>query len=193
MIVLSVDTAANSGWCLTQDGVYVDSGECEAFGAELPWICKRATALDKRALLMLEKPSHGNRSQLVGMGAARGAWMAGWNAAQGKKPKDVFPATWRSDLFGNTAKNHTQERLTAQIFSKKAELGPDEAAAVCIAAWQSRKAKFDVRVSKVRSEVRAGGSVHRSRVQPNEVGSARGGAAQPRRAKTPSRVYGRKV
>lgn len=137
--VLSVDTAANSGWCITDDnGVYVDSGECKAFSYETTLICARATDLNPKTLLMLEQPSHGNRAQLVGMGAARGAWLMGWEAAGGKKPKSVYPVTWRSKLFGNTAKNPTQERLAAQIFSKKSEVGPDEAAAICIAVYATR-------------------------------------------------------
>jgi hypothetical protein len=137
---LSVDTAATSGWCITDaDGKYVDSGECNAFVHEVTLICARVLDLDPKAWLMLEKPSHGNRSQLVGMGAARGAWIAAWTQAGGRKPKDVFPATWRSSLFGNTLKNHTQERLAAQLFSKKVPSGHDEAAAVCIGLYASRK------------------------------------------------------
>lgn len=137
--VLSVDTAANSGWCITdQDGRYVDSGEVNAFVHETKLICSRVVDADAKSLLLLEKPSHGNRSQLVGMGAARGAWLSAWVQAGGKKPKDVFPATWRSKLFGNTGKVPTQERLAAQVFSKKSEVGPDEAAAICIALYAAR-------------------------------------------------------
>lgn len=139
--ILAVDTAATSGWCITDgSGKFHASGECNAFGAEVADVCKLILSFDPKAQLMLEKPSHGNRSQLVGMGAARGAWIAAWTQAGGKKPKDVFPATWRSELFGDTAKNPTRERLTAQLFSKKKETGPDEAAAVSIALWASRKA-----------------------------------------------------
>jgi len=139
--VLAVDTAATSGWCITDsNGKYFTSGECNAFTADVSDACRLVLSHDPKAQLMLEKPSHGNRSQLVGMGAARGAWLAAWGQAGGKKAKDVFPATWRSELFGDTAKNPTRERLTAQIFSKKENVGPDEAAAVSIALWAARKA-----------------------------------------------------
>lgn len=140
--VLAVDTAKTSGWCIvTDEGRYFYSGECNAFSADVTDACKLVLSHDPKAVLMLEKPSHGNRSQLVGMGAARGAWLSAWQQAGGKKPRDVFPATWRSQLFGDTAKNPTRERLAAQVFSKKTGVGPDEAAAVCIARWASTQKK----------------------------------------------------
>lgn len=138
---LAVDTARTSGWCITDGhGKYFHSGECDAYSVEVTDACRLVLSHDPKAQLMLEKPSHGNRASLVGMGAARGAWIAAWTQAGGKKPKDVFPATWRSELFGDTAKNPTRERLAAQVFSKKSGVGPDEAAAVCIAHWAVRKA-----------------------------------------------------
>jgi len=139
--ILAVDTAANSGWSITDcNGKHFSSGECNAFTSTVTDVCRLILSHDPKATMLLEKPSHGNRSQLVGMGAARGAWIAAWSQAGGRKPSDVFPATWRSSIFGDTAKNALRERLTAQVFSKKSEPGPDESAAVCISVFATRKA-----------------------------------------------------
>lgn len=141
--VLSVDVARSSGWCLYVDGKYHSSGECDAFGDGVIDACKRAFEVDSKPWLVLEQPSHGNRTTLVSLGAARGAWLSAWARANGTKAprrcKSVFPATWRSQLFGDTSSMPLREKLYAQVITGRKDCGADEAAAVAIAAWYANK------------------------------------------------------
>lgn len=139
-VVLAVDVAKTSGWCITDaEGQWAMSGEVDAFSQDVIDICRLALQMDRKAVIALETPSHGNRATLVGLGAARGCWISAWKNATGLKTtprlKNVYPATWRSELFGNTSKFPTQERLSASMFSGKQSVGPDEAAACCIARY----------------------------------------------------------
>lgn len=140
-VVLAIDTARNSGWCLTADGKYVDSGECDAYGDAPREVCRRAVELDAKAELLLETAFGGSLATLRGLGAARGCWLSAWRWATGKKTtariRSVMPQTWRAALFGATAGFALQEKLTAQVFSRKTDPAPDEAAAICIARWAS--------------------------------------------------------
>lgn len=141
--LLCIDVARSSGWCLRCGGAYSDSGQVDAFGEAPADLCRRAIEIDRKAVLVLEQPSHGNRATLVGLGAARGAWLAAWKNATGLRTlarvKSVYPATWRSKLFGNVSGFALQERLHAQLVSKKTDPGADESAAVCIASWAERE------------------------------------------------------
>jgi hypothetical protein len=141
-VLLAVDTAKSSGWCLLQGGKYVDSGQCDAFGSVPRELCARAVALNPKAVLVLEKPFGGNLATLTGLGAARGCWLSAWRSATGRKTDvrvvSVLPQVWRSQLFGATASFALQEKLTAQLVSRKTDIGADEAAASCIARWAMR-------------------------------------------------------
>lgn len=133
---LAVDVAASSGWCIRQDGRYVDSGQCDAFGDGPLDVVRRVIALDPKAIMVLEKPSHGNRATLVGLGAAKGPWISAWKHATGLRTlprvKERFPATWRSRLWGDTRKFPARELLTAQVMSGRKAMGADESAACCL-------------------------------------------------------------
>lgn len=137
-VILAVDTAANSGWCLFVDGGYVSSGECKAIGAEPRIICHRALELDPKATLVLERPWGGSMHTLVGLGAAKGQWESAWVEACGTKTlvrvKRVFPQVWRAALLGSTAKNPLAERLRASVHAGR-RTGPDESPAVLIAEY----------------------------------------------------------
>lgn len=139
---LCVDTAKKSGHCTLDDndGRWFMHGECDAFGEFPPKICRAAILRDSKCILVLEKPSHGNRTTLVGLGQAHGAWLAAWYAAGGKKSrvKRVYPATWRAKLFGDTSKMPLREKLMAQSLTKRTDVGADESAAVCLAEYCAR-------------------------------------------------------
>lgn len=144
-VLLAVDTAKRSGWCLLQNGKYVDSGECDAFGSAPRELCARAIALNPKAVLILEKPFGGNLATLTGLGAARGCWLSAWRSATGRKTtarvRSVLPQTWRSELFGTSAGFPLQEQLTAQLVTGQTNIHPDRAAAICIARWAARREK----------------------------------------------------
>lgn len=141
---LCIDTAKSSGWCFVADNkiepAEYESGRCDAFDIAVHSVCSAAVTNGSRCILILEKPSHGNRTTLVGLGQAHGAWLAAWYAAGGKKSrvKRVYPATWRSELFGDTAKMPLREKLMAQHLTGKVNIGPDESAAVCLAEYCRR-------------------------------------------------------
>lgn len=143
-VILSIDTAANSGWCITTDGAYYASGEVHCYGHGPFNICKMALALSDRARIVLEQSSHGTRKVLQGLGAARGAWLQAWTMANGTTEPtrftSVFPKTWRGKVFSNAGNFPLQEKLHAQIVSKKEHVGSDEAAAVCISTWAAQAA-----------------------------------------------------
>lgn len=134
--LLAVDVAASSGWCIRQDGRYVDSGQCDAFGDGPLEVVRRVIGMDRKAVMVLEKPSHGNRATLVGLGAAKGPWISAWKNATGLRTlarvKERFPATWRAKLWGDTLKNPLREKIAAQVMTGKRDPGPDESAACCL-------------------------------------------------------------
>lgn len=138
-VILNVDVARNSGWCITVDRKYHSSGEVDVYGDGPAEVCQRAVELDKKAELVLEQPSHGNRTTLVSLGAARGTWLLAWARACGtKSPRryvSVFPATWRSKVFQSVGSYPLREKLHAQLVTGRKDVGPDEAAAVCISTW----------------------------------------------------------
>lgn len=137
--LLALDVARSTGWCIVVDGAYHSSGECDAFSDEPRTICARVIELDAKARVVAERPFGGSMATLIGLGAAKGAWEAAWRAATGNRTvvrwRSVYPSTWRSQLFGSTASFALQERLTAQLMTRKTDVGADEAAACAIARW----------------------------------------------------------
>lgn len=136
---LCIDTAKRSGHCnvANTDATPWLSGECDAFGPYPYQVCLRALTVDPKCTLVLEKPSHGNRTTLVGLGQAHGAWLVAWYQAGGKKSrvKRIYPATWRASLWGDTSKMPLREKLFAQAVTGRVGLGADESAACCLAEY----------------------------------------------------------
>jgi hypothetical protein len=99
-------------------------------------------------VLVLEKPWKGDNARAyVGLGGARMMWLSAWENAGGSKRRivSVYPQTWRARLFGKTVGTLPLERAFARSSkSSRArgmghglppEIGPDEAAAICIGKW----------------------------------------------------------
>lgn len=163
-VVLGVDTATRSGWAVRTAGKLVRSGEVSTEDDdEMEWIARTtvATALLQHLIpvLVLERPWGGNDAMLIGLGAARGAWLRAWRRAQQPKSRvvRVYPASWRARVLGGGA--HALARDVVRPIEMQAalhecctcnashmqtvrvscrgciELGPDEAAAILISKW----------------------------------------------------------
>lgn len=180
-VALAVDTARLSGWSIFEHGHYRDSGITKAddfYGIGV--LCARAV-FDARhsdprmaAVLVLERPSHGNLGTTVGLGKAHGVWEAAWKEAGGAKRRivRVYPATWRAAVLGMTrgeGSNPTArerhlaaiELGTASSLSNKCQLYSDgrrqltrdEAAAICIGRWACHAGEVGAVLPKRRKAV----------------------------------------
>ncbi|HEX6239979.1 MAG TPA: hypothetical protein VFZ61_03760 [Polyangiales bacterium] len=144
-VVLAVDTAQVSGWCLMIRGLYVSSLQFDVLKHPtlLEEVCRNGLELGRvnglPVVLVYEKPFFG-----TGQGQYIGAWKAAWVAAGGVKTRfvGVYPAQWRARVLGShyaSAERATvrpvERRVAAQIAHR--ECGADEAPAVCIARWGS--------------------------------------------------------
>lgn len=151
-VLLAVDTACTSGWCISVAGEREDSGEVDTLdAAELARVVRCAVNLgEARALpvvLVLEAPWGGSMAVLVALGAARERWLRAWrdvDQAAGRVVR-VVPSTWRSAVLGGRfvsaprEETREQEQLVARAIVGRA-VGSDEAAAVCIARWAGHAA-----------------------------------------------------
>lgn len=151
-VLLAVDTAATSGWCISVTGQREDSGEVDTLdAAELARVVRCAVDLgEARALpvvLVLEAPWGGSMAVLVALGAARERWLRAWRDADQASARvvRVKPSTWRSAVLGGhyvsapREETREQEQLVARAIVGRA-VGSDEAAAVCIARWAGHAA-----------------------------------------------------
>lgn len=148
-VVLGVDTAATSGWCIAVSGKRVDSGELSTLDTpELSRVVRWALDLGRlgglRVVLVLEAPWGGSVTVVAALGAARERWEGVWRDA-GQTPRRVVrvnPSTWRSAVLGRSSIGMSRDAVRAfeqgvarAVVGKP--LGPDEAAAVLIARWGS--------------------------------------------------------
>lgn len=151
--ILAVDTAANSGWALVLCGVKINSGEVNIDDDEaLRGICRAAVRYSAvPAFLVLEKPwNSGHTGALMGLGAARHAWLKAWKHACNTKTVrrciSVLPQTWRGALGikGKVASQEMRQALCeAHALSVTRPVGDDEFEALMIAAWAIRAPKIE--------------------------------------------------
>jgi hypothetical protein len=144
-IVLAVDTAAQSGFCITMTGAYETSG---TVSIHTPGAVQRAVdeahalALDHgygtgHVVLVLERPWGGNSWTQQALGAARYAWQHAWERRFAKKRVvRVYPATWRARVLGGPSLE-AERSVARAITRKRGVMTQDECAAVCIAKWAS--------------------------------------------------------
>jgi uncharacterized protein (UPF0254 family) len=147
--VLGVDTAAQSGWAIAVSGKRVDSGELSTLDtAELERVVRWAVDLGRvgglRVVLCLEAPWGGSVAVVAALGVARERWERVWRDAGQtvRRVVRVNPSTWRAAVLGRgaiglerEAVRALEQRVAAWLVGPARELGPDEAAAVLIAAW----------------------------------------------------------
>lgn len=142
-VVLAVDTAQVSGWCLNVQGIYVGSSEFDLLKhpSLLEEVCRNALELGRAnhlpVVLVYERPFMG-----TAQGQYIGAWKTAWSAVGGVKTRTVgvYPATWRARVLGMArAARETARRAEQQLAARIAgrPVLPDEAPAVCIARWGS--------------------------------------------------------
>jgi hypothetical protein len=142
-VVLAVDTARVSGWCIMLDGAYHSSGETDCLkdpsGAYL--ICARAIALagdqQRKVVLVYERPFRGNTQ-----GQYIGHWKSAFAAGGGslRRTLGVYPSQWRARITGasNATREAARDREMRVAETIAPMTGPDEAAAVCIALFGAR-------------------------------------------------------
>lgn len=107
-------------------------------------------------VVVLERPFGGSMRVLVGLGMARGYWMAGLRRAghSTRRVISVMPNTWRAGVFGKGWARaprdviRAHELATACAEAGRADLGADEAAAVCISKWGSCAPQVAERLGK---------------------------------------------
>lgn len=160
-VILAIDTAQVSGWCSMQLGRVLGSGEFDvlAHPTSPADLCKRVLeyAGDRSlpCVLVYERPFRGtSQGQYVGL------WKAAWVASGGRKQAmvGVYPATHRSRVLGGryaSAKREVVKHAEMQMatgVTGKHEVGPDEAAAVCIALWAAHAGEVVDRLPKRRKK-----------------------------------------
>jgi hypothetical protein len=150
--VLGVDTARQSGWAVWARGHLVARGEVDtldaaAVRAVVASTVAGAAELELPAVLVLERPWGGNVHIVTALGAARERWQVAWRelaAGHLGRVLTVSPSTWRSAELGAyfaSAKREEcrdAERSMARGYTGAADVGGDEAPAICIGHWASR-------------------------------------------------------
>lgn len=150
LVVLALDTAQSTGWALYDKGSYVCSGECDPWiGAvdvvERAW--SQAQFCPARLAVVAERP-WGRLRAVEGLSVCWGGWRAHL-LCRGVAPGHllrVWPATWQSALFPSRglqvrgAAKACALQL-AQRLTGRAELGADEADAICLGRWAADAAE----------------------------------------------------
>jgi hypothetical protein len=159
-VVLGVDTACTSGWCICVSGRRVDSGELDTLdpaelGRVVQWAVDLGAVGSLPVCLVLEAPWGGTVATLVGLGAARERWQRAWRdagQATGRVVR-VKPSTWRAPVLGghyvSAPRDETreQEQLVARAIVGRV-VGADEAAAILIARWAAHAAPVGRAIGK---------------------------------------------
>jgi hypothetical protein len=153
-VALAVDTAALSGWCvITGQDEFLAFGEADTLdGAALRYIVGWAQSHAARRglplVLVLEAAWGGPAWVLIGLGAARGAWLAAWRDEGLPKSRtvSVMPSEWRARILGKRWANAPRElvRPHEQAVAAATVGQPvrgDEAPAILVARWAMRSAK----------------------------------------------------
>jgi hypothetical protein len=144
-VVLGVDTAQVSGFCLTVRGHYFASDEFDVVRriGRAEEVCMDAIALGVAnklpVVLVYEKPFHG-----TGQGQYVGLWKAAFVAAGGvqRRMVGVMTSQWRARILGagwaraeRQAARRAEQSLAADVAGRA--VGGDEAPAILIARWGS--------------------------------------------------------
>lgn len=150
-LILAVDQAAKSGWCIVFAGQILDSGTATHFGARKAVLEQLLHTMNAQGLtrselhIVLEDhsrmPSWKGRgtATLVGTGKAWGRWeeQAQAHGVPLSHVHGVTPATWRGPLLeysrgGDEARRRAKE-LAERTLGRECE--ENEAEAVCIGLW----------------------------------------------------------
>lgn len=147
--VLAVDTATTSGWAVRIRGRLTASGQCDtrrtsAVDAAVELARDHAARAGAPFVVCLERPFGGSVTVVMALGQARERWLRA--AGSGARVCDVTPSTWRSELFGSKwvraprdeVRAYELRTACAESGMSPADIGDDEAAAICISAWAAR-------------------------------------------------------
>jgi hypothetical protein len=147
LTVLGIDTARISGCAVRVSGRLHASLEANASDpfelAEVVRYAQRTASAGAPLVVIFERSYGGYRSAMIGLGVARGAWNAALTRAGHPKRRivSVLPTVWRVAVLGREsigarrAALRAMELRTACAEAGRSDLGPDEAAAICLSAW----------------------------------------------------------
>ncbi len=161
-VVLGVDTAARSGWAITLFGKRMDSGELDTLDtAKLEQVVRWAVDLGRagglRVVLCLEAPWGGSVAVVAALGVARERWERAWRDAGQtvRRVVRVNPSTWRAAVLGRSSigmpraeVRALEQRVAGWLVGPGRVLGPDESAAVLIAAWGAQAGEVGRAIGK---------------------------------------------
>lgn len=177
-VILAIDPGARGGWCVVSPGGTRMSGDAKSAEERAGAIvhARALAALNEAPIVaVVEKWTAGGargHAQWVGIGAARGRWLEALELGGVTRIVDVYPQRWRTLLAGLPRRTGEQAKASALLVARglmQRECGPDEAEAVCIAAWAARSPEVAAMAAK---KTRA------KRATP--------GAVKPRAAKAPA-------
>lgn len=159
-VVLAVDTARRSGWCIGARGARVDSGEVSVEDEPtIAQIVANAVELASSAqlpcVLVLEAPWGGSVAVVTALGVSRGAWLRAWKRAGQALARvvSVTPSGWRGPVLGAAwvsaprAAVRAHEQRTAHALVGH-PVGEDEAPAIWIARWAAHAAQVGRAIGK---------------------------------------------
>lgn len=161
-VVLGVDTARRSGWSVWARGALIARGELDtldeaALRAVISRVLAGAAELGLPAVIVLEKPYGGSADIVAALGAAAERWLKIWRElAVGHKGRvaRVQPSRWRAAVLPEwypqmpREQCRTEEQRVALAIAGAADIGGDEAPAVCIGYWGSRAGEVGRLLSK---------------------------------------------
>lgn len=151
--ILGIDTATTSGWAIRIWDRLTASGEAEIKRPEtvtkvLLLAAEHAAVSGTDLVVVMERPWGGSVPVVMALGAAKHVWLTACRTVHvsDRRIISVQPNTWRSGLFGKAWVRAPRDEIRAHELAyaaaatglAPAELGPDEAAAICISAWGAR-------------------------------------------------------
>jgi len=159
-VVLAVDTARRSGWCIGARGARVDSGELDVEDdATIAQIVANTVELASSyglpCVMVLEAPWGGSVAVVTALGVSRGVWLRAWKRAGQALARvvSVTPSEWRGPVLGSAwvsaprAAVRAHEQRTAHALVGH-PVGEDEAPAIWIARWAAHAAQVGRAIGK---------------------------------------------
>lgn len=168
-VVLAVDTAKRSGYCVLECGRHCESGEVDTLDEAIVErivanAVERAAFLNLPLVLVLEAPFGGSVDVVSALGVARERWLRAWRLAEQSPARvvKVMPSQWRGPVLGAFWVSQPREAVRAQerivaaaILKRQRKLaraslpvGDDEAPAILIGTWAAHAARVGRAIGK---------------------------------------------
>lgn len=149
-ILLTLDTANTTGWCIRACGAIIDHGEHKLYTDDgmqkTKMVCYKLEQLEHTTGMSIVVVSERSWGGVLGLGrtTAFGYWL---HALRGigipmKRIIEVYPSTWRAVALPHGMANAKRDvvrpvemQTALSMVAPGAQIGSDEAPAICMGVW----------------------------------------------------------